>query len=965
MNGSSRPYWILIAAFVLLIVRSTQTEGQRGSPDAVAGIFDHLSFRSIGPASMGGRVDDVAVLETHPSTFYVATATGGLWKTTSNGTMWEPVFDGQEVVSLGAVAIPKDSASLVWVGTGENNNRQSSSWGGGVYKSTDAGRTWKNMGLAESRHVGRIVIDPVDHDVVYVASMGHLWGPNKDRGVFKTTDGGLTWTQSLFIDENTGATDLVMDPSNNKVLYAAMYQRQRAVWGFNGGGSGSGLYKSSDAGRTWVRLADGIPPGQLGRIGIDIYRRDSRIVYALIEHDTGSGVYRSDDAGAHWTKVSNTNPRPMYFSEVRVDPNDAHRVYLLGTRVMISDDGGKTFNEIHVSYARPNGERPRDDMDAHAMWIDPGDSAHFIVGADAGVTISYDRGATLDYVDNLPIGQFYHVGYDMDTPYHVYGGLQDNDVWAGPSATRNRWGIRNNDWYTFVIGDGMVAFADPHDSRTLYGESQDGSVARVDRETNERKTIKPQAGRGEPPLRWAWNAPLLLSPHNSNTLLIGANKVFRSPDRGQTWEAISPDLTTGADRETLSLMGVAGKEIKLAKNDGISAYPTLVALAESPKKAGLYYAGADDGRVHVSRDGGKTWVNITAKFPNLPENAAAGTLAPSAFDEATAYATFNNHRADDYNPYVYVTTDYGNKWTSLAATLPKGQTVNCLTEDPKNPNVLYLGTEFGLFVSLDKGQHWTRLKNNLPTVPIDEITIHPRDNDMLLATHGRSIWILDDLTPIQEAAEAMKTTISMFGVRPAMQFNPSNEYASFAGDRRFWGTNPEFGAAISFYSKEAPKDVRLTVRDSAGAVVREMSGADLKNVHNSGINRTYWDLRHQPVETPRGRGAQGGGGGGASPGPFVLPGEYRVTLTVDGREVGTRPVRVLGDALIKISDTDRKTQHDTALALNELQRSMNEAAAAVGAANDEIRTIQDLLKLVASPPSTATSAADALTKRFA
>ena len=646
MNRRTRAGARVAAVMAFFVGALAIPAGQR-PPIGAEGLFDGLTFRSIGPATMGGRVDDLAVVETRPAVFYVATATGGLWKTLNNGTTWEPMFDHQDVVSIGDVAIPANDSSLVWVGTGENNNRQSSSWGGGVFKSTDGGRTWNAMGLADTRHVGRIVIDPIDHDVVYVASMGHLWGPTGERGVFKTTDGGLTWTRALFVDEMTGATDLVMDPSNNKVLYAAMYQRQRSAWGYNGGGPGSGLYKSTDAGRTWIKLTAGIPAGPLGRIGLDVYRRNPDVVYATIQHEQESGLYRSDDAGAHWTKVSGTNPRPMYFSQVRIDPGDPHRIYVLGVRLLVSDDGGKTFAETRLSFVRPGGDRPRDDLDLHALWIDPADSSHLIVGADAGVAASYDRGATWDYVDNLPIGQFYHVGYDMETPYHVYGGLQDNDVWVGPSAVRYRFGITNAEWTTLTIGDGFVALADPRDSRTVYGETQDGNIVRVDRETSERTTIKPQPARGEPALRWNWDAPLALSPHDPSTVFIGANRMFKSTDRGHSWTAISPDLTNRIDREALALMGLAGREIKLSKNDGVSAFSTLLAFAESPTRAGLYYAGADDGAVHVSRDGGKNWTKVSAKFPGLPPDAAVSRLAASAFDEGTAYATFNNHRVDD------------------------------------------------------------------------------------------------------------------------------------------------------------------------------------------------------------------------------------------------------------------------------------------------------------------------------
>ncbi len=784
MNRVFRPR-LICAAFCVLLIAGAVIPAVQNPPEPTAGYFGRLTFRSIGPATMGGRVDDLAVLESQPSVFYAGVATGGLWKTMNSGTTWAPVFDEEDVASIGAVAIARDNANLVWVGTGENNNRQSSSWGGGVYKSNDGGRTWKNMGLTESKHVGRIVIDPRDSNVVYVAATGHLWGPNPERGVFKSVDGGLTWSKSLFIDDLTGATDLAMDPSNDEVLYAAMYQRQRAAWGFNGGGPGSGIFKSTDAGRSWTKLREGIPAGQLGRIGLDVYRANPNVVYALIQSESESGIYRSDDAGGKWTKVSATNPRPSYFSQVRIDPKDQKRIYVLGVRLMVSDDEGRTFREVRVSFTRPGGDRPRDDLDVHAMWIDPRDPAHLIIGSDVGVAISYDRGATWDCVDNLPIGQFYHVGYDMDVPFRVYGGLQDNDVWGGPSAVRNRFGIANHEWFTLSIGDGFVAIADPRDPRVVYGETQDGNVARIDRDSNERLPIKPQAGAGEPALRWAWDTPLIISPHAPNTILIGANRVYRSVDRGNSWEPISPDLTSGVDRDSLKLMGVPGKEIKLSRNDGVSSYPALVALTESPRIAGLYYAGADDGTVHVTRDGGRTWVDISRNFPGRPSQAAAARLVASAFSERVAYATFNNHRSDDYGPYVYMTNDYGQTWISLASSLPKSQTVNCITEDPKNQNVLYLGTESGLFVTVDKGQQWVRLKGNLPTVPIDEITIQSRDNALLLATHGRSIWILDNLAPIQQAEEALRTQAYLFDMSPALQFIPSNEHANYPGDRRF------------------------------------------------------------------------------------------------------------------------------------------------------------------------------------
>ena len=925
------------------------------APDPLAG----LTFRNIGPAVMGGRIDDLAVLESNPAVFYVGAATGGLWRTTNNGTTWEVLFDDlDDVVSIGDIAIPSGDANTIWVGSGENNNRQSGSWGNGVYKSTDAGRTWKLMGLGSSRHIGRIIVDPIDHDVVYVAALGSLWGPGRERGVFKTTDGGLTWSNVLFVNEDTGATELVMDPANNKVLYAATYQRRRATWGFNGGGPGSAIYKSSDAGRTWTKLTQGIPGGPLGRIGLDVYRANPNILYARIEHEKESGVYRSEDAGLSWKKMSSVNPRPMYFSQIRIDPTNDLRIYVLGVQLHISDDGGKTFVENGVMHS-----------DHHAMWINPANPNHIIDGNDGGVGISYDKGATWEAITNMDLGQFYHVAYDMQTPYHVCGGLQDNYTWCGPSAVRSRSGIGNDDWRQIQGGDGFEAQMDPRDGRTVYAESQDGNIVRVDRLTGERKSIRPVAARGEPPLRWNWNTPIVLSAHNPDTIYVGANKVFRSTDRGQNWTAISPDLTQNVDRETLPLMGLTAKEFTLAKHDGVQSYGNLVQLVESPKQVGVLYAGADDGTVYMTKDDGKTWTNITNKFPGLPKDAYVSRLAASAHEVATVYATFDNHRNDDYGTFVYASVDGGNTFRSIGEGIPKGHTITALTEDPTNPNVLYTGTEFGLFVSPDRGGRWSRMKSGLPTVPIHEIVFHPRDNDMIVATHGRSIWILDDATPVRQLSEAQKSPAHLFDMRPAMQFNPSND-RGFLADKGFWGKNPAYGAPISFYLASGAESVALRIRDAQGALVRELAGDATKDARASGVNRVYWDLRHEPLPAPAGQQSQGGGGGGpfgaaALLGPQVLPGEYPVTLVVAGKEVATKPLRVNGDVAIQMTDADRKTWHDTSLGLHQLQKAANEAVDAVTALGNQITTAESLLKTAGSVPGGGKQAVEDASKRLA
>ncbi len=934
-------------ALCVLALAATSLGAQGSNSPSVASPFERLRFRNIGPATMGGRIDDFAVLETNPSVFYVATATGGLWKTMNHGTTWESLFNDQEVVSIGDVAIAPDDASVVWVGTGENNNRQSSSWGGGIFKSTDGGHTWKHMGLTESRHVARIIVDPVDHDVVYVAALGHLWGPNRERGVYKTTDGGVTWSPILQVDENTGATELVMDPANNKVLYAATYQRRRSNWGFNGGGPGSAIWKSSDAGRTWTKLTNGIPSGDLGRIGLDVYRKNPNVLYARIEHRTGTGLYRSDDAGSSWHKVSDVNPRPMYFSQVRIDPNDDHRLYVLGVELYMSDDGGRTFVANTVPHS-----------DHHALWVDPANSNHVLTGCDGGVNVTWDRGRNWDFIDNIDIGQFYHVGFDMDTPYHVMGGLQDNASWLGPSAVRADIGIGNFDWLNIGTGDGFVTLADPTSSRTLYAESQGGNMNRVDRVSLERKNIRPQPARGEPPLRWNWDTPMQLSPHNPNVLYVAANRIFRSTDRGDSWQAISPDLTAQIDRDSLSIMGVAGRDIAIARNDGVSTYGVIVTFAESERKAGLFYSGADDGTVYVSRDNGATWTNVTSRFPGLPKGAAVSRVAPSSHDEGTAYVTFDNHRADDNAPYVYVTTDHGTTWRAITNGIPAGQAVRTITEDLKNPNVLYLGTEFGLFVSLNKGAQWMRVQANLPTVPINEITLHPRDNDMILATHGRSVWILDDITAFQQAPAALSTAAHLFDIRPATSFNMGSFRPDFGspGDRRFWGKNPEPGAAVTYYLRAGARTVTARITDASGTVVRELSGDVFAGELAAGVHRVHWDLRHQPL--PDSLLWNSGRLGGNA--PFVLPGTYRVALSVDGREIGASPVVVSGDPLSEMSDADRKLWHDVSLAVHQLQGIAGLMRAKVAAVTGSFGTMRSLVAQAQNPPAALRASVDAV-----
>jgi len=941
------------------------------------GPLDRLWFRPIGPATPSGRVDDLAVLESDPTTFYVAMATSGIYKTTNAGTTFLPVFDNEGTGSIGAVAIAPTDANLVWAGTGEANNRQSSSWGDGIYKSTDGGRSWKNMGLRNSKQIAKIIVDPVDFNVVYVAVLGDLWATGGERGVYKTLDGGVTWNRVLHVDDMTGATELVMDPSNNKTLYTATYQRLRQQWGMNGGGPGSNIWKTTDGGVSWSKLESGIPAGAKGRIGLDVYRRNPNIVYARVEHDTQSGVYRSDNGGATWRKMSDTNPRPMYFGVIKIDPQTDSRIYVPGVSLHISDDGGRTF--------RADGAE-RIHVDHHALWINPRDPRHLIIGNDGGVSISHDRSETWVWLPNLLGAQSYHVEFDMQMPYHVCTGLQDNNTWCGPSAVRTNSGVINDDWYVVNGGDGFQPLMDPTDSRTVYAESQDGRMSRVDRRTNERTTVRPEPAEQKPgdttgQYRFNWDTAMQLSPFDPATIYIGANMVLKSSDRGRSYQPISPDLTTNTDRETLSIMGVAGKDIKLAKHDGVGSFGNIVTLEESAAKQGVVWVGSDDGIVSVTQDSGKTWTNVSAKISELPKFTYVADVLPSRAQAGTAYVAFDGHRGGDYNAYVFTTTDFGATWRSIVSNLPNGEVARGLAEDRKDPNILYLGTETGLWVSWNKGGQWTRLKANLPTMPIYEIKQHPRDNDLILATHARGIWILDDPTPIQEWGKSETADTFMFNSEPATIMNQANDQMKgFEGDRLFLGMNPASGATIAYRLKADAKDVKVTIKDASGTVVRELTGTaatgpgnELRDRNKAGLNIVKWDLRLQPLRplppapgAPAASGGAGGGGGfggGGNNGPYVLPGTYKATLNVNGRDAQTVDVVVKGDPEITISDADRRIWFDTAKDLHELQGKANDVAEMVQNAYAQVQILQQQTK-DANLSSNAKQQLDNVVKEF-
>ena len=856
---------------------------------------------------------DIEVDPKDPSTIYVATATGGIWKTTNKGTTWAPVFDGQPENTFGDLAIFPADPRIIWAGSGEQNNRQSSSWGSGVYRSTDGGASWTHVGLTRTASVGRVIAHPTNPEVAWVAAVGNLWKPTSDRGVYKTTDGGATWTRVLYVDTLTGATDLALDPRNPNVLYAATYQRLRSACCFNGGGPGSAIYKSVDGGATWTKLEDGIPPGNKGRIGLAISQSNPDVLIATIEHATEGGTYRTDDAGATWRRVSRVNPRPMYYSAPFIDPTTDKRVWLLGTTIVKSEDGGTNFEEQPTSPAYDIGLK----TDHHTMWIDPRDPRHILIGGDGGLNESWDLGMTYTRLNDLPIGQFYHVAVDDRDPYWIYGGLQDNHSWMGPGATRHWLGILNRDWRQIGLSDGTGQQVDKGGYRTVYSSSTDGNVQRVDPETGDRFDIKPSAPRGDSAYRWNWDAPLLASRHTPGTVYIGANRLFISHDRGMTWTR-SPDLTRQINRDTLLLMGVRDRDIKLSKNDGESSFGEITTIAESPIDGRVLWVGTDDGNVQLSTDGGATWHELSgniASSARITSGTYVGRIVASTASRGSAIVSFDAHRAGDFAPYIVRTTDFGQTWRRIVDGLANDASVRSVAEYPGRPNVLFAGTERALYVSNDTGTHWTRLTANLPTTRYDDIVIHPRTKDLILATHGRSLWILDDASPIAAWSPAIASRHSyLFAPRAATLMQYWDDVSNMA--QGFYAAeNPADGAELSYYLSAPATSVRLIVRGRDGKIIRELAGTTTPGV----IHRTTWDLRHVPP--PASAGGPAGEEGGGTPGvhrvdprlqrpvpahdigprgPYVSPGTYRVTLSVDG-DTASRVIQVRADPLLPYS----------------------------------------------------------------
>ncbi len=963
-----------------------------------ADTFSGLKFRLIGPAVASGRVMSIAVNPKNKFEYYVGVAAGGVWKTVNDGTTWTPVFDGEGSYSIGWVALDPNDSSVVWVGSGESNSQRSVGYGDGVYRSDDGGKSFQNLGLKKSEHIGRVVVDPRDSKVVYVAAEGPLWGPGGDRGLYKSTDAGRTWKAVLTISENTGVADVALDPSNPDIIYASAYQRRRHVFTLIDGGPESAIYKSTDAGATWNKLKSGLPSVDMGRIGLAVSPADPNVVYAAVEAADGKGgIFRSSDKGATWERRNEFDQGAMYYARVVPDPKNVDRIFVMNVELRESLDGGKTLHT--VSESNHHG-------DNHAIWIDPDDTRHWLLGSDGGMYETWDNAKTWEFKANLPTVQFYDVAVDNATPfYNVCGGTQDNFSWCGPARTRNINGIVNADWYVTTGGDGFRSQVDPVDSNTVYSESQYGVLVRYDKPTGQELVLQPQEGKGEPPLRWNWDSPIIISPHSHTRLYFAANKLFRSDDRGDTWKAISGDLTRQIDRNKLPVMGKVWGPDAVAKNQSTSFYGNIVALAESPKKEGLLYVGTDDGLIQVTSDGGQNWTKYD-KFTGVPDMTYVSRLAASNHDANVVFAAFDNHKNSDFKPYLLKSTDAGKTWTSIAGDLPENGPVLAFAEDTVNATLLFVGTEFGAFFSVNGGQHWVQLKGGLPTIAVRDMVIQAREGDLVIATFGRGFYVLDDITPLRQMKpESTEQAAAVFPVKDALLYVERHPLGGpkkgFQGDAFYAADNPPYGAIFTAYLKEkvkTKKEKRQEAEQEAAKknltlpyptndelraeaeeakpevyfVVYDESGAPIRRVDagtDSGFQRVAWDLRYPAARVVKhGDGSEEDFPEAADQGPLVLSGSYSVRML---EKVGETVTEVAGPQSFKVvtegsplmNAADRATQAEFLRKVARLYRAVSGATHTAEDVESRLKQIRDALRETPAAEKDLAAVADSLEQR--
>ncbi len=918
---------------------------------------DHLAaleWRHIGPGIVSGRITSIDAVG--DDVIVAASATGGVWKTTNRGVTWKPVFENEGTSSVGDMALSPSNPNVIWVGTGEDFNSRSNSWGDGVYRSDDGGKSWQHMGLTETRHVGEVLVHPQDPDIVYVAALGSLWGAGEERGLFKTEDSGNTWSKVLYISEHTGIADVVMDPRDPDVLYAGAHQRERRNWSYVAGGPEGGLFKSTDGGANWEKLTSGLPEGDLGRIGVAVCASQPDTVYAAIAAQDRGGVFRSDDRGASWERRTSEHTTRWSYGIVRCDPEDPDRVYVPSTRSVVSEDGGKTFREL-VQHGGVH-------VDHRAFWIDPKNPKRILLGTDGGLYASYDRGENWDFMPNLPVMQFYTVSVDEREPfYYVYGGTQDNNSFGGPSGTRNVDGIVNDDWFMTVPGDGFHVRIDPEEPHIVYTESQYGRLVRFDTRTGERRLIQPQPPAGEK-YRWNWSSPILISRHDSRTLYFAANKVFRSPNRGDSWEVVSADLTRRLDQYELPLQGKHWPRESIGLHQGTSDYGNITTVSESALERGRLVAGTDDGQISVTSDDGESWTTVNT-FLGVPDQTRVSRVVLSRATPGTIYAVFDAHKDNDFRPYVVKSNDFGATWSNITGNLPEHGSTRVIVEHPRNPDLLVVGTELSVFVSVTGGGEWVELKNNLPTVPVHDMVIQARENDLVLGTHGRGFWILDDMSILDELTpDVLVTEAHLARVRPTTQMHRIDRGRGSQGQRYFTAKNPPDGAIITYYvnpktmadtdtstngalSESHSPNVQVDIVDAEGNLVRRLEPR--QGEEGTGVQRLVWDLRHALSFEPSEEEAFSFFTGNLR-GAFVLPGSYRARLKVGEVERSTS-ITVEGDPLIAISDADRRAWHDTLLTLDGLFATVKAVLATAETSKERLSDIESLLQDRSQPDS--------------
>ena len=901
----------LLASFILIFSLTLSAQEEQGEKEekkdsTLADLISGLKWRSMGPAFTSGRIADFAVNPQNHNEYYIAVASGNIWKTTNAGTTFEPVFDKYGAYAIGCLALDPNNPFVVWTGTGENNHQRALGYGDGVYKTTDGGKNWKNMGLKESRQIGEIVIDPRNSNIVFVAAEGSVWGPKGDRGLYKSTDGGMNWKKVLEISEHTGVNNVIYDPRNPDIMYATSEQRRRHIFTKIGGGPESAVYKSIDAGETWDKIMEGLPKVDIGGMDIAVSPVNPDIVYLIMEAaEKKGGFFRSTNRGASWERMNEYTSSGQYFNEIFCDPKNVDKVYSLEVYSKVTLDGGKTWKNIGIK------NRHADD---HAMWIDPDYPNHFLIGGDGGIYETFDGGETYDHKENLPVTQFYRVNVDNSYPfYYVFGGTQDNHSMGGPSATLSNDGIVNSDWFVTNFGDGFWTAVDPEDPNIIYAEAQYANMVRYDKASGEAVDIRPEPGKGELTYKWNWDTPLLISPHNNKRIYTAANFVFRSESRGDAWTKISDDLTRQIDRNTWQVMGKYWSIDAVSKDKSTSLFGTIISLCESPVKENLLYAGTDDGLIQVSEDA-KTWRKIE-EFPGVPEFTYVSDVSPSKFDENIVFASFNNIQRDDFKPYLLKSTDKGKSWVSISGNLPANGSVHSVEQDFINPDLLFAGTEFGVFFTTDGGGKWTQLKSGIPTISVKDIAIQKRENDLVIATFGRGFYILDNYSPLRDLKDDLLEKEShLFPVEDALLFMKTPERYG-TGSTFFKASNPEFGSVFTYYIKEVPKTLNqirkdkekelfkdgkqiprptddelqlekeekepylvFTITDESGNIVRKISKKPEK-----GINRVEWDLRYHnispvsdkdkfnPVEEPKSS-------------TIVIPGKYKVSFSMVTRD---------------------------------------------------------------------------------